>query len=1004
MSASFESGTSGGYRSGTAASASSSGGGGGGKGGSLPPPPPRVELYQPSSSSSGGGHDTNTNNSRGGGGGDILNKLPNTVIIPDSQSLMHASFRGASNMNISSNGNSRGVGGDDTRSSSNSNNSSSYKKKNNTNTMPHHHHHHQQQQHHHAPREEEEDNEDIFVRNPDRHAPPPPGFGSGGGGTADDRHRPANDYLWGPATTTTNIPTTTGQNPSKDPGGGGGANAFAIAAMSGGINSERSNTSDGAMASFSNLAGFLGSGLMESMDDATGGGGGMFGGGREEPLNYHRMKRHTASRLVGHQQQPSHQSSPPPPSAYSKSSSNEEPYTQYNSNSNNASSSAPKEFDLNNDRSGIVNSSSLSTSRGPDGFPWTLSVPKNEDVLRAEKEQNARRNAAPAQIYLASPPQQPQQRRAPATADMGGNRSLTELERGMQNLWSPEAREFKPASVGGGSGGGGGGARSVNSVVSERTEVSSRQAESDLQQFLWRTDSHQTSRTLAILHVSWLRVPDIRSSCERFGVLESFRADFSSRGIVFVSYYDIRSAQYAAAEVQPVLQRLSVMQGSNEEVVVRYCLSLSSSSQFDESKIVISNLPHSVNEYSLKSTLSSYGALLSVSYKDDGSFQAEFLNLQDTKHALLELDSSQPWGQDTLVEVSVRNGMERKRGRELLALIGSWRHGTARVDHPHGGGGADTHQFHRGGGGGGPQEQDLDPWGRESSYQPQTHPGSVAQQQQQQPHYVLGPDGRYTQVVVQNHHQSSYDTPHQQVIHGSNRQVYIAAPQQNDSRSYNHHRSGASHHSGGSQYGERRMQHQGHSPYYSHSVASDGNSLSGRSMRSGHSQGTDGEKDNRHLMMDLDMVEIGHDTRTSLMVRNIPNKYTQQMLLSEFEANGHGPGIIDFFYLPIDFKNRCNRGYAFINFVDSLDILAFHRRYYGKHWRTFNSDKICDITYARIQGKEAMLKRFENSALMEKDEEYKPLVFASDGPTKGTRLPFPDPSLQNRIAHPHTEM
>jgi len=116
------------------------------------------------------------------------------------------------------------------------------------------------------------------------------------------------------------------------------------------------------------------------------------------------------------------------------------------------------------------------------------------------------------------------------------------------------------------------------------------------------------------------------------------------------------------------------------------------------------------------------------------------------------------------------------------------------------------------------------------------------------------------------------------------------------------------------------------------------------------------------------------------------------MLLSEFAENGHGPGTIDFFYLPIDFKNKCNRGYAFINFVDYRDILPFHRRYYGKHWRTFNSDKICEITYARIQGKSAMLKRFENSALMEKDEEYKPLVFVSSGPDRGKSLPFPDPS------------
>ena len=37
-----------------------------------------------------------------------------------------------------------------------------------------------------------------------------------------------------------------------------------------------------------------------------------------------------------------------------------------------------------------------------------------------------------------------------------------------------------------------------------------------------------------------------------------------------------------------------------------------------------------------------------------------------------------------------------------------------------------------------------------------------------------------------------------------------------------------------------------------------------------------------------------------------------------------------------------------------------------------------------------MLKRFENSALMEKDEEYKPLVFISHGPEKGKRIPFPE--------------
>ena len=150
--------------------------------------------------------------------------------------------------------------------------------------------------------------------------------------------------------------------------------------------------------------------------------------------------------------------------------------------------------------------------------------------------------------------------------------------------------------------------------------------------------------------------------------------------------------------------------------------------------------------------------------------------------------------------------------------------------------------------------------------------------------------------------------------------------------------------------------------------------------------------DDNSLQLNFQMINSGQDTRTSLMVKNIPNKYTRTMLLNELQENGFDSQIIDFFYLPIDFKNRCNRGYAFINFVDYRDIVPFWERYHGQHWRIFNSDKICDITYARIQGKQSMLKRFEHSALMEKDEDYQPLVFVSSGPKKGQREVFPTPS------------
>ena len=123
----------------------------------------------------------------------------------------------------------------------------------------------------------------------------------------------------------------------------------------------------------------------------------------------------------------------------------------------------------------------------------------------------------------------------------------------------------------------------------------------------------------------------------------------------------------------------------------------------------------------------------------------------------------------------------------------------------------------------------------------------------------------------------------------------------------------------------------------------------------------------------MSQVSAFLDTRTTLMIKHIPNKYTQSMFLAEISTSTSKK--IDFFYLPIDFKNKCNRGYAFVNFLSPMFIPEFVLKYNSKKWSSFNSDKLCSITYARIQGRGAMVKRFENSSLMEKEEEFRPVVF-----------------------------
>ena len=75
----------------------------------------------------------------------------------------------------------------------------------------------------------------------------------------------------------------------------------------------------------------------------------------------------------------------------------------------------------------------------------------------------------------------------------------------------------------------------------------------------------------------------------------------------------------------------------------------------------------------------------------------------------------------------------------------------------------------------------------------------------------------------------------------------------------------------------------------------------------------------------------------------------------------------------------CNVGYAFINFLSPAHILAFYEEFNFRKWDRFNSDKVCEIAYGRIQGKAALLTHFANSSLVHEDECYRPVVFASDG-------------------------
>eukprot|EP00854_Cymbomonas_tetramitiformis_P012437 gene12437-14694_t len=129
--------------------------------------------------------------------------------------------------------------------------------------------------------------------------------------------------------------------------------------------------------------------------------------------------------------------------------------------------------------------------------------------------------------------------------------------------------------------------------------------------------------------------------------------------------------------------------------------------------------------------------------------------------------------------------------------------------------------------------------------------------------------------------------------------------------------------------------------------------------------------------LDLQKVMAGRDNRTALMIRNIPNKYTQDMLLAIINKNHKGQ--YDFFYLPIDFRNKCNVGYAFINMTSPKHVVSFHLAFHKKKWEHFNSEKITGISYARIQTRSALIAHFQNSSLLHEDKCCRPVLFDDAG-------------------------
>lgn len=145
-----------------------------------------------------------------------------------------------------------------------------------------------------------------------------------------------------------------------------------------------------------------------------------------------------------------------------------------------------------------------------------------------------------------------------------------------------------------------------------------------------------------------------------------------------------------------------------------------------------------------------------------------------------------------------------------------------------------------------------------------------------------------------------------------------------------------------------------------------------------------------HVPKEEQLASLGaKETRTTVMIRDIPETFTRTSLLRLIGAQGFF-GRFDFLYLPVDFKRQQNLGYALVNLVSPSEALRFTKHFDGFSRWDVPTEKICSVGWCSPQqGLEAHVERYRNSPVMHESvpEEWRPLLLSH-----GVPIAFPAPT------------
>jgi len=135
-------------------------------------------------------------------------------------------------------------------------------------------------------------------------------------------------------------------------------------------------------------------------------------------------------------------------------------------------------------------------------------------------------------------------------------------------------------------------------------------------------------------------------------------------------------------------------------------------------------------------------------------------------------------------------------------------------------------------------------------------------------------------------------------------------------------------------------------------------------------------------------TDLGVGLRTTVVLQNLPDGFTRDMLLSLLDDAGF-KGRYDFAYLPVAFSTMSCLNHCFVNMVLPADAEALMEKLTGQEWPNCR-DKVCGVAWNHAQqGLAALVERYRNSPVMHESvpDECKPLLMVN-----GRRVKFPRPT------------